>query len=70
MAQVMAHDGITFAATSSQRGAVSDRFASLGRVQGRGGANERLQRLLIDLVGPVDIDGAPGVAFEAGIEEA
>jgi hypothetical protein len=40
------------------------------RVQCHGGANERLQRLCIDLVALVEIDGAPGVAFEAGVEEA
>jgi len=40
------------------------------RVQGHGGANERLQCLFIDLVAGMNIDGTPGVAFEAGIEEA
>src|SRR3974390_728345 len=40
------------------------------RVQGHGGANERLKRLLIDLVALMEIDGAPGVAFEARVEEA
>ena len=40
------------------------------RVQCHGGANERLQRLFIDLVALMEIDGAPGVAFEAGVEEA
>ena len=40
------------------------------RVQCHGAANERLQRLFINLVALVDIDGAPGVAFEAGVEEA
>ena len=39
-------------------------------VQRHGGANERLQRLFIDLVALMEIDGAPGVAFEAGVEEA
>src|ERR1700690_1685456 len=39
-------------------------------VQCCGGANERLQRLFIDLVALVEIDGTPGVAFEAGVEEA
>src|SRR5262245_24875018 len=41
-----------------------------GLVQSHGGANERLQRLFIDLVALMDIDGASGVAFEAGVEEA
>src|SRR5262249_45870477 len=35
----------------------------------QGGANERLQRLSIDLVTLTKIDGASGVAFEAGVEE-
>src|SRR5437899_883732 len=39
-------------------------------VQCHGGANERLQRLFIDLVALMEIDGTPGVAFEAGVEEA
>ena len=34
-------------------------------VQRRGLANERLQRLFVDLVALIEIDGAPGVAFEA-----
>src|SRR5258705_7209961 len=40
------------------------------RVQCHGGANERLQRLFINLVALMEIDGTPGVAFEAGVEEA
>ena len=40
------------------------------RVQCDGGANERLQRPFIDRVPLVQIDGAPGVAFETGVEEA
>src|SRR5437773_5330304 len=43
---------------------------SLRRVQCHGGANERLQRLCINLVALMEIDGTPGVAFEAGVEEA
>ena len=35
------------------------------RVQCDGLANERLQRFFIDLVALMEIDGAPGVAFEA-----
>ena len=42
----------------------------LGRVQRHGGADERLERLGIDLVALMEIDGAPRVAFEAGVEEA
>jgi hypothetical protein len=34
-------------------------------VQRHGGANERLQRLLVDRVALVEIDGAPHIAFEA-----
>ena len=44
--------------------------AGLGRVQCHGGANERLQRLLVDRVALMEIDGAARVAFEAGVEEA
>src|SRR3954453_20475968 len=40
------------------------------RVQGHGGPNERLQGLLVQLVALVEIDRAPGVALEAGVEEA
>src|SRR6202030_880723 len=40
------------------------------RVQCHGGANERLQRLFINLVALMEIDCTPGVAFEAGVEEA
>src|SRR5262249_17752924 len=40
------------------------------RVQRHGGANERLQRLFVDLVAVMEIDRTPGVAFEAGVEEA
>src|SRR4051812_44024748 len=42
----------------------------LRRVQRHGGANERLQRLVVDLVTLMDIDGAPHIAFQAGVEEA
>jgi hypothetical protein len=41
-----------------------------GRIQCQGGANERLQCLFINLVALMEIDGAPGVAIEAGVEEA
>src|SRR3984885_13228459 len=40
------------------------------RVQRHGGVNERLQRLFINPVAFMEIDGAPGVAFETGVEEA
>ena len=40
------------------------------RVQCHGGANERLQCLFLNLVALMEIDGTPGVAFEAGVEEA
>src|SRR5687768_1516796 len=38
-------------------------------VQRSGSANERLQRLFINLVALMKIDGAPGVAVEAGVEQ-
>jgi hypothetical protein len=38
-------------------------------VECRRGAYERLEGFLVDLVALVQIDGAPGVAFEAGIEQ-
>src|SRR5205807_7119674 len=40
------------------------------RVQCHGGANERLERLFINLGALMEIDGTPGVAFETGVEEA
>src|SRR5438445_5255440 len=43
--------------------------SSRRNVQCDGLANERLQRLFIDLVALMEIDCAPGVAFEAGVEE-
>ena len=48
----------------------SSAFRHLSQVQCHGGANERLQRLFINLVALMEIDGTPGVAFEAGVEEA
>src|SRR5262249_25451163 len=39
------------------------------RVQYHSGANEHLKRLFIDRVVLMEIDGTPGVAFEAGVEE-
>jgi hypothetical protein len=41
-----------------------------GRVQSHGGADERLQRFLVELVAFVDVDRPAGVAFEAGVAEA
>ena len=41
-----------------------------GRVQLHGRANQILQRLLIDLLAFVEVDSTPGVAIEAGVEEA
>jgi len=42
---------------------------SRGLVQGHGGSNERLQRRRFQFLAFVEVDGAPDVAFEAGIEE-
>src|SRR5262249_4929614 len=41
-----------------------------GLVQDHGGANERLQRRLVDLVALVEVDGTPYVPLKTGIEEA
>src|SRR5262249_23877116 len=42
----------------------------LGFVQSHGGPNEGLQRLLVYLLALVQVDGAPRVALETGVEEA
>src|SRR4051794_20618866 len=39
-------------------------------VERDGGANEVLQRVLVDLLALVEVDGAPDVPVEAGVEEA
>src|SRR5215813_4424813 len=41
-----------------------------GRVQRHGRANESLQCLPVNLFALVKVDGTPGVAIEAGVEEA
>lgn len=41
-----------------------------GRVQRHGRANKSLQCLLVNLLALVEVDGTPGVAIEAGVEEA
>src|SRR5215468_3695340 len=41
-----------------------------GPVQGHGGANESLQRLLIYLLALVEVDRTPCVPLQAGVEEA
>src|SRR5512144_2799674 len=43
--------------------------ARLGLVQGHGGANERLQRFLVDLLAFAEVDGAPRVSLETRVEE-
>src|SRR5262252_10622948 len=40
------------------------------RVQRHGRANERLQGCCVDLLTLVEVDGTPGIALEARIEEA
>ena len=40
-----------------------------GRVQRHGRANESPQCLLVNLLALVEVDGTPGVAIEAGVEE-
>jgi len=48
---------------------VLDRSAlGCGRVEGDGGANESLERLLVYLLALVEVDGAPDVPAQAGIE--
>src|ERR1700722_10642971 len=44
--------------------------AGAGRVQRHGRANKSLQCLLVNLLALVEVDGAPGGAIEAGIEQA
>src|SRR5436190_3584939 len=41
-----------------------------GLVQGHGGANESLQRLLVYLLALVEVDGTPCVPVKTGVEEA
>src|SRR5215472_11327677 len=43
--------------------------SGFGRVQGHGGTNESLQCLLVDLCALVEVDRAPRVPLEAGVEE-
>src|SRR5690348_10499962 len=42
----------------------------LFRVVRDGGADQRLERFLVDLVAFMEVDGAPGAAGEAGVEQA
>src|SRR5476649_110278 len=41
-----------------------------GLVEGHGGANESLQRLLVYLLALVEVDGTPCVPVKTGVEEA
>ena len=41
-----------------------------GRVEGDGGANERLQGFLVNLVAFAKVDRAPDIAVQTGIEKA
>src|SRR6516165_9453981 len=52
------------------RGTRHSRPRSASRVQLRRGANERRQRLLVDFVALVEVDGPSGVAVEARVEQA
>src|SRR5690242_19862259 len=58
--------------TCQQFPTYSDRRSALllRRIQLHCGADECLQRLLVDLVAFVDVDGAAHVALEAGVEQA
>src|SRR5690348_3093440 len=40
-----------------------------GRVQRHGGANKSLERFLVEFLALMQVDGAPGVAIEAGVEQ-
>src|SRR5436190_15499082 len=44
--------------------------SGFGRVQGDGGADEGLQRLLVYLLALVEVDGTPRVPLETRVEEA
>src|SRR5215469_1987368 len=44
--------------------------SALGPVQGHGGANERLQRLLVYRLALAEVDGTPRVPLETRVEEA
>jgi formylglycine-generating enzyme required for sulfatase activity len=44
--------------------------AGAGRVQPHSSAHQRLQRLLVDLLALVEVDGTPGVTSQTGIEES
>src|SRR5436305_1221917 len=57
-------------AGSPSRGGSGSATALLGGVQVHCGADECFQRLRVDLLSLVDVDRAPGVAVEAGVEEA
>src|SRR5262245_36191694 len=41
----------------------------LRRVELRGRAHQRFQRLFVDLVALAEVDGAAGAAFQAGVEQ-
>src|SRR6516225_4309779 len=43
---------------------------AFGLVQGHGGANESLQRLLVYLLALVEVDGTPCVPLKTGVEDA
>src|SRR4051812_1710008 len=58
---------------AAHRGLLPDAEMSapaFGLVQGHGGADESLQRLIVDLLALVEVDGAPRVSLETGVEEA
>jgi hypothetical protein len=44
------------------------RFALTLDIQGHGGADEVFQGRLVDLVALMNVDGAPDIALEAGVE--
>src|SRR5262245_61372660 len=53
-----------------RRSPVRGLASSCGLVQGHGGANESFQRLLVDLLALVEVDGTSCVPLKTGVEEA
>jgi hypothetical protein len=50
-------------------GALPHPTVQLACIQPHGGANQRLQRLAVDFIAFTNIDGAPDIALQAGVEQ-